>query len=239
MQKIFEIFRQPDAASAAAEAGEQLNQLLIQNKTKPVLLMVSGGSALSILDYLGQNALGANLTISMLDERFTEDPKINNFHQLQKMDFYQTALQAECSFFSTLPRPEDTINSLTTRWQTNLKNWRSENPKGIIIATLGMGPDGHTAGMFPYPADEFNKLFNSADWIRAYNVGDKNPFSDRITVTITFFKMIDIGLAYVSGAEKKQKLDAILQHQGKISDLPALAWQEIKKVKVFTDQEEK
>jgi 6-phosphogluconolactonase/glucosamine-6-phosphate isomerase/deaminase len=128
---------------ATAAAGEYLNALLIENKKYPILLMLSAGSALSILDFVGDSAIGENLTISILDERYSLDPKINNFHQLQQTDFYTLAFAAEASFFGTLPRPDDTQDSLAQRWEKNLRNWREENPKGVVIATLGMGADGH------------------------------------------------------------------------------------------------
>ena len=57
-----QLFKQPDAQSAAATAGENLNAVLAENKKLPILLMLSGGSCLSILDYVGQTVLGANLT---------------------------------------------------------------------------------------------------------------------------------------------------------------------------------
>src|ERR1700690_217698 len=99
MSNTFEVFKQSDPESAAAEAGGNLNSLLIDMRKQPVLLLLSAGSALSILNYVGQSALGANLTVSMLDERFSTDHKINNVGQLQHLDFYSQALDADCSFF--------------------------------------------------------------------------------------------------------------------------------------------
>lgn len=231
-----EIYRQPDKKSAAAEAGEYLNKLLTDSKAKPVLLMLSAGSALSVLDYVGKNALGQNLTVSMLDERFSQDPSVNNFEQLQKTNFYKDALEAEASFFGTLPRNKDTMQTLVQRWEKNLRNWRAENPKGIIIATLGMGADGHTAGILPFAdADDFQQLFENPAWITAYNAGDKNPFKERTTASVTFLKMVDIGLAFVCGAEKKAKLEDVVAKKGELNKLPALAWHEIKNLKIFTD----
>src|SRR4051812_39427929 len=104
----FKIFTQSDKESAAAEAGEHLNQFLLENKKQPILLVLSGGSSFALLDYVGKNTLGENLHISMLDERFSQDPAINNFSQFQKTDFYTDALNADASFFGTLPRDGET-----------------------------------------------------------------------------------------------------------------------------------
>ena len=236
MENKFEIFKQVDKAAAAAEAGEYLNRLLTENKKKPILLMVSGGSALEILDFVGTTAMGENLTVSMLDDRFSEDKEINNFSQLQKTDFYSQALEAGVSFFASLPRKEDTMQTLSERWENNLKTWRKENPKGIIIAILGMGPDGHTAGIF---ADEdkksFEQLFNAKPLLTAYNVGNKHQYKDRITSTITFLEKINFGIAFVCGQDKKEKLDLVIKNQGEVNELPALAWHGIKNIRIFTD----
>lgn len=232
-----EILKQDDPESTAAEAGEYLNNWLIENKKQPVLLMLSSGSALAILEYVGQTALGANLTISVLDERFSQDPTINNFAQLEKTDFFTDALNADSSFFGTLPRNEETSQQLAERWEKNLRNWREENPRGLIAATLGMGPDGHTAGILPFAEapDEFEKLFNKENWVTAYNGGNKSKYPERITATVTLLKLIDVAFAFVVGEEKKEKFEELTAGKAKAAELPATIWHEMKKVIVFTD----
>jgi len=154
--------------------------------------------------------------------------------ELQKHDFYQLALTAEASFFGTLPRNSETSSDLAKRWEKNLRMWREENPTGIIIATLGMGADGHTAGIFPDgDAQKFNNLFHASNWITAYSADTKYP--ERVTTTLTFLKQIDFGLVYVCGTHKKPKLDELLKNQSKVNNLPALVWHEIKDTKIFTD----
>ncbi|MBI5530212.1 MAG: 6-phosphogluconolactonase [Candidatus Doudnabacteria bacterium] len=239
MNNTFQIFKQADKEAAAAEAGEYLNNYLAENKKTPILLLLSGGSALSVLDYIGQTSLGENLTVSVLDERFSEDPSINNFSQLQKHDFYQLALNVDVSFFGTLPRPAETIDQLALRWEANLKKWKEENPNGLIMATLGMGADGHTAGIFPFPEDagKFHKLFENDNWVAAYSAAGKNKFPERLTTTATFFKLIDFGFVYACGKEKSAMLKQALAGKNEFSVLPACAWQNIKEVMVFTDVE--
>jgi 6-phosphogluconolactonase/glucosamine-6-phosphate isomerase/deaminase len=238
MEKI-QIFRQSDALSAAAEAGENLNSFLAENKKLPILLMLSGGSALSILDYVGESVLGPNLTVSMLDERFSQDPEINNFARLQKTDFYKDAFEAEASFFGTLPRNGELMENLRQRWDKNLKIWRKENPKGLIVATLGMGPDGHTAGILPFPEahDEFSRLFNTAEWTAAYDAGEKGKYPQRVTATLTFLKLADASFAFVAGPEKQEKFSQLISRNAKTAELPAMVWHEMKNIKVFTPLE--
>lgn len=224
-------------AEAAASAGEALTQLLTDYRKAPILILLSGGSALAMLDYIGSGSLGENLTISVLDERMSEDSAINNFAQLQKTDFYKTAFDAGCSFFGTLPRPGESPQALQKRWEHNLRAWHTENPSGKIFATLGMGQDGHTAGIFPFAEDakKFKQLFQVDNWTAAYQALGKSRYSQRVTATLSFFALIDHAIAFVCGAEKQARLKQVLAKQGKINELPALGWREIKKVEVYTD----
>jgi len=259
MNKILPINRFPTKEEAAAAAGEALNDLLVQSKTQPILLLLSGGSALEILDYVSPSSLGDNLAITVLDERFTpleasaksatvadgnlaltglsQVPEISNFLQLQKTQFCTDALEAAASFFGTLPRNGESMENLAARWESALKKWRSDFPKGKIIATLGMGADGHTAGIFPFPEDvpKFRGLFERNAWVAPYNTGNKSQYNERITVTVTFLKLIDEAIIFACGEEKKEKFDMVLSKSSALAELPALAWHELKRARIFTD----
>lgn len=234
-----EIHHQTSPEAAAAEAGEYLNAFLTEHKSQPVLLLLSGGSALNLLNYVGAGAVGENLTISVLDERFSQDPAINNFAQIQTTQFYSDALAAGCSFFGTLPRNGETEAELAARWQDNLGSWEKENPTGLIAATFGLGSDGHTAGIFPFPENpaEFSQLFESENLVVAYKALDKHQFPDRLTATLTFIDKIDAGFAYACGNDKLRALQDVLTGQKPISDLPGKAWLKIKQLDIFTDQD--
>lgn len=188
MKNELTINQEPGSEAAAAAAGEALNNFLAENRETPVLLMLSAGSALSLLDYVGQKSLGENLTVAVLDERFSTDEKTNNFARLQHTDFYAMAMEVEVSFFGSLPRPGETMHDLAARMEKNLRTWKSENPHGIIVATLGMGKDGHTAGIFPFSdAEGFNKMFAGENWVAICDVGAKHEFHLRVTATAFFF----------------------------------------------------
>lgn len=222
---------------AAAAAGEALNDLLAQNKNQPVLLLLSGGSAFNLLDYISPSSLGENLTISVLDERFSEEADVNNFAQLEKIEFFTDALEACANFFGTLPRNGESMEDFAKRWEASLKKWRDDFPKGKIIATLGMGADGHITGIFPFPEDasKFQQLFESGKWIASYDAGSKNKFKKRVTATITFLRLIDEAIIFACGKEKKEKFDMVLSKTSALAQLPAMAWHELKRARIFTD----
>ncbi len=224
-------------AEATATAGEALNELLINNKNTPVLLMLSGGSAFSMLKYADDEGLSENLTISMLDERFSGEPKINNFSQLQKLNFYERALKKHVNFINTLPRSGELMDDMKIRWQLALKNWVDKNLNGKIFAIFGIGADGHTAGIFPYPDDAtfFCKNFEKQHWLTGYSATGKNLYPQRITTTFTFFKKIDAAIVYVCGENKKQAFKKFIKGAGQPHELPALGIYETKKQQIFTN----
>lgn len=130
------------------------------------------------------------------------------------------------------------MQELAARWEKNLRAWKQENPTGLIMATLGMGPDGHTAGIFQFDdKKEFDGLFNGESWITGYDAAGKHQYNLRITTTLTFLKLIDIGLGYVCGLDKKNKLDELVANQSLVNKFPAMFWREIKQIKIFTDLE--
>jgi 6-phosphogluconolactonase/glucosamine-6-phosphate isomerase/deaminase len=218
--------------------GYELNRLLEDCNMEPVLLMVSAGSAFALLDGVNMENVSENLTVSVLDERFSTDSKINNFLQLQQTQFYKQALDAGTNFIGTLPRPGETKEQMASRWEKTLRAWRDENPDGKIIVTLGMGTDGHTAGIMPFPEDamKFSQLFKSKNWITAYDAQNKNPHALRVTTTITFFPQIDNAVALVCGEQKKLKLKELATGAFNVNVLPAQVWNKIKNVVLLTDQ---
>ena len=222
---------------AAAASGEALNKLLLENKDAPVLLLLSGGSSLSILDYVNTSSLGENLTITMLDERFSQEAEANNFLQFQKFDFYSRTQEVDVNFIGTVPRQDENINDLRARWEITLKKWLDENPDGKIFATIGMGSDGHIAGIFPYAHDPnfFETTFEDHHLLAAYKALGKHKYEDRVTSTLPLLKRIDEAVVFICGTEKKPKLDELLKGQSQPHTLPAVGIFETKHFQIFTD----
>lgn len=228
-------YKEKDEASLYG--GYAINRLIEQYKDTPTLLLISGGSAMELLESINMDHVGQQLTVSVLDERFSEDAKINNFLQLQKSDFYIQALQKDCSFIGTAPRPGETHQQLAERFETRLKAWREENPAGIILTTLGMGSDGHTAGIMPFPEDKifFEKTFCSDSWVAAYNAAGKNPYPLRITTTITFLKQITAAVAFITGEEKRLAFEKLQKKQASLHEQPAMVFWDMNNLEIYTD----
>ncbi len=219
----------------SVEAGKKLESILADNSNRPVLLMLSGGSAFEILGNIDADVLGSNLTLSVLDERFSEEPEVNNFSQLTQTPFFKSCVDKGAKFISTEVVKGESMEQLRERWNQSLQDWKNNNPSGLFIATMGIGNDGHTAGIF---GGNYGVDFDGKGWTVAYSVPKEiNEFTDRITVTNTFLKNeIDEAIAYAVGETKLKVVSSLLNEpkstEGKI---PAEVIKEMKKVSLLTD----
>ena len=231
----------------AQKAAVALNEHLFAHKNGFCLLL-SGGSALNILDSgLDVNLFNKNVTVGVLDERYSTDPKINNFDQLTQTSFYKKIVGMGAKFIDTRVREsgptqkernatrKETPEKLAERFDNALKNI-----KVPIIATVGVGADGHTSGMMPFPEDpkRFDELFKNTDrLVVSYDAAGKNQFSQRITTTLPLMSKISYAVGIVVGNEKQQALQKIADKNGTLAETPARILREMKDVDIFTNIE--
>jgi 6-phosphogluconolactonase/glucosamine-6-phosphate isomerase/deaminase len=222
-----------DSNQGAMYLGNEISNEL--NVNVPVLLFVSGGSALNVLLHIKSESF-RGVTLTVMDERFGKIID-NNFYQIEKLDWSKNFLDNGGEFISTRVLKDDDQQSLADRFEMGIRKWISENKKGKIIGLFGMGADGHIAGIFPYPENEklFNELFDGEKLVVSYDVGNKNKFSKRITTTNILFQKINVGFAYVYGQEKKQALNDFIKGKKGQNELPAMFLNSPKEIKIITD----
>jgi 6-phosphogluconolactonase/glucosamine-6-phosphate isomerase/deaminase len=227
-----------DGAALAKLASSALSEHIIRAKNQSALFLSSGGSSIPLLDMLPDEALGPHLTFGMLDDRFTPDPKRNNLAQIMTLDFYKRAKAKGTKFISTIPKSGDTLASAGERLNRQLHAWRRKHPDGFIVVTQGVGPDGHTTGILPYPEDPqlFQKLFFSRKWAMGYNVGNKSPEHERLTVTATFLiKIVDYTVTFMSGQAKQEAVEKIVSPTGELAAAPCRILREVHENDLFYD----
>ncbi len=216
------------------DAAGALSQLLAEHAGTPILLMLSGGSALSFLDEVSTDDMGSRVTVTVLDERFSTDPAINNFAQLEQTAFYSASVAQGARAISTRVTPEETIEDVRDSFAAALYTWKTENPDGIVIATMGIGTDGHTAGILPgtYTVD-----MNGPAWVVGYTVpATVNSYTERVTVTNTFLRIcVDAAIVFALGENKREYISQIQAGESALPVVPAGVLQEMRLVTVFTD----
>lgn len=219
-RKSLKVERFADAQIVAKEAGKYINDILTQYVEKPVLFLVAGGSSVAVLEHINPEYLSPDLTVTTTDDRFSTELDINNFAILQSTSFYNNLVEADAFCISTEPFEEETIEQYRARFEKNLREWKQDFPKGIVVALYGMGADGHTGGMIPglLSKEEFDTEFNDSDRLvgtfdaAANGRGKEYEFPQRISTTIPFMRdWVDHAVFYITGENKKSALDTVLK----------------------------
>jgi 6-phosphogluconolactonase/glucosamine-6-phosphate isomerase/deaminase len=207
----------PETATYAA--ADYVNQALRRHQNSPVLLMLSGGSSLKVPSLIDLR-LCDDVTVAQVDERITPKVEDRNSTGLANIEFVKPA------GLKFVPVEQGlTLQESAARYERELRSWVKVHPGAFIFAVLGMGSDGHIAGMMP----GFEKLFNGKKWVVGYDAGNTNTFRSRVTVTNTFLRdIVDDAVLFVTGEEKRNALNTIRMH-------PAGVIYEMDKAVLFTD----
>jgi len=221
-------------ATPAITAATQLDQVVSMYAERPLLLMLSGGSALTILEHVNVSLLGPHVTITTLDERFSMDPAVNNFAQIAATHFYRKAVEQGVQTIATVVGTDETLSEAGERFDTALHHWKESQRDGAVVTTMGVGADGHTAGIFPHQPGLDTE---TADWVVAYEVPPSvNPYTMRITVTPTFLKtQVAQAICLITGKEKRNVLQRMQRADCALTDMPACVMHDMPLVTVVTD----
>lgn len=223
----------------ARVAGERVDDLLRKHTNVPVLLLLSGGSAFDVLPYISHEVLGANVSITMLDDRFSTYAEANNFVQMTEHSFMDVCMETGCYLFGTQVNVQEPLSEYSQRYVAFLERWLRENENGRVVAIMGVGTDGHTAGIMPFPEQEavFYHLFEQPDDIAtAYDTGNKSKYPIRVTVTNNFLRTyVDHAVMYAVGATKQDALERVVAPDGAVHETPARIIHDMPDVMLFTD----
>lgn len=220
----------------AFQAAQKLSDLLAQYPDTPVLLLLAGGSSFKIYDAIRPEVLSDHVTIAMTDDRFSMDMDVNNFTQLQSTYFYNEAIDTNTYTISTEVWNEENPEALAERFATGIAGWRKDFPNGVVIATFGIGTDGHIAGMMPEEKADFKKRFvDTKQTVVGYNTPN-NEHHERITITMPFIKSeVKHAVVYAVGENKKEAVQKVLAPTGNLHETPARIIREIPDTYLFTD----
>ena len=192
-----------------------------------VLWLTSGGSAttvqVEIMKHLRDDAsdwLG-KLTILPVDERYGEYGHENsNSTQMRAAGFEPGDATWYDVLEKNLPMPE-TISHYTELAENAFATATT------VVATLGMGPDAHTAGVLPgSPA-----VTDTTSTVVGYSWSDY----ERITLGIPMLLKIDSAFLLAYGEAKKEALERLRKNEEPVEELPAKILYDITDVTVYND----
>lgn len=188
----------------AKDAGQYIIQKLQDHTNDDILLLVSGGSALAVLEHVNVASIEIikTLTVATCDERYTTKLQGNNFSQLQTTNFYKTVEGSRALFIDSKVQENENFESFTKRLQISFNEYYHKHPEAYTIALLGIGEDGHTASIFPASEKEFNKQY-MIDELYTGIIHESLEYKYRTTITPGYIeeKVTDVVL-FAAGSTK-------------------------------------
>jgi len=205
---------------ASIEEGiAKASQFLYKNVDRQTALFLSGGSSPKPLyEYLAHDARVQAATVALIDERYgAVMHESSNERMIKETNFFsycnKTAIPVK-----TVLHNDISLEETADRYDLVVREILFHLPKSVAI--LGLGEDGHIAGLAPSRKDFENPLFEkNAESLLVGSFDDHGKFGQRITMTFTALSMVDHFLVWVMGENKRQALEEIYNHK-KESDIP-------------------
>jgi 6-phosphogluconolactonase len=210
-----------DPAAQAQTAAERLSARIAANGSRVAICMSGGSSPKQLFELLATDAYRPKIPWDRVhwfigDERFVppDDPR-NNMAMARKAFLDQCAPAANVH-----PIPVDSANpgEAARRYEAELKSFygadKLDPAKPLFdVVLLGVGPDGHTASLFPgYPAVE-----ETTRWVTEVPKANVEPFVPRVSLTLPALASCREMLFEASGAGKRAILTRVFAGE----DLPA------------------
>jgi len=239
------------ASDAAAGVAVARNLLYAVSGTTTLILLSGGQTPADLYSSLAREGGFKAGAAALVDERYGAPLHAGSNHltvlrtglldyfQRQRIPFYPILVGA-CSLEETAEEYGRILADLFSRYSSR-------------VAILGMGVDGHIAGIAPSRADFANPLFSPeqsrllvgyyTDPVAMSAQGDSSPpfgFGQRVTMTIKALSEVSILILLVFGTRKSSALNGLMG-EGPVESLPArfLRRSEVaRKTLIITDQKE-
>jgi len=192
---------------------------------KRVLWLASGGSnipvSVQIIDNISPE-LRQNLSVMLADERYGQ-PGHNesNWEQLMQAGF-------KAKPATLLPVLQDGLSFEQTIARYNQLAEQAFSDHQVIIAQLGIGGDGHIAGIVPGS--------QAAAETKALVVGYQNPPLSRLSLTFPALRRVSASYTFAFGNTKHQALNLLRNQSLPLEQQPAQILKELPEAYIYSDQ---
>jgi 6-phosphogluconolactonase len=210
-----------DSAALAKSAADRVMARITANSGRVAICLTGGSSPTELYRLLATDPYRNRIPWDRVhwfigDERFVRaDDPLNNMGMARKIFLDQSAPAANIH-----PIPTDTADprEAARRYESELKSFYGANELVssrplFDVVLMGVGPDGHTASLFPdYPAIE-----EIERWVVGVPQAHVEPFVPRVTLTLPALNSCREMLFEVAGAQKRAILTRVLDGE----NLPA------------------
>jgi 6-phosphogluconolactonase len=203
-----------DSAALAKAAAERLLARIAANRGRVAICLTGGSSPKQLYQLLATDPWRAQIAWDRVhwfigDERFVRsDDPLNN------MSMARLAFLDACAPAANIhPIPTDTADpgEAALRYESELQSFYGaellDSTRPLFdVVLMGVGPDGHTASLFPgYPAVEETRR-----WVVGVPEAHVEPFVPRVTLTLPALGSCREMLFEVAGPEKRAILTRVL-----------------------------
>jgi 6-phosphogluconolactonase len=210
-----------DPATLAKTAAERLIARIAANGERVAICLTGGSSPKQLYELLADEPYRSRIPWDRVhwfigDERFVPaSDSLNNMRMARQAFLNRCAPLVNIHPMATNATDPD---EAAQHYETELKSFYgadSLDPTRPLfdVVLMGVGPDGHTASLFPgYPA-----IAETERWVVGVPKAHVEPFVPRVTLTLPALGSCGEMLFEVSGADKRAILTRVLAGE----DLPA------------------
>jgi len=210
-----------DAAALAESAAKRVLARIVGNSGRIAICLTGGSSPTALYELLATDAWRAKIPWQRVhwfigDERFVPATDARNNMAMARGIFLDR--YAPVSHIHPIPTQMADPDKAAARYEDELKSFYGSatlDPARPLfdLVLMGVGPDGHTASLFPgYPAVD-----ETARWVVGVPKANVEPFVPRVSLTLPALASCREMLFEVGGAGKR----AILTRVFSGGNLPA------------------
>lgn len=215
----------------AQEAAHQINKH-IEDAGDDTLCLLSGGSSLSVIEHIKRPSHECRTIFCMGDERGSRESEINN--SLQAKSLYPQSFVTE-NLLMTVPKEKESLKDFTNRISLQLTDEIRLLNNPTIIYILGIGEDGHTAGIFPLEEKAFQEIYRDDQTYVPVHL-DGLTIDLRASLTPEWIlNNVDHGIGYAVGKSKRMILESLKNETKTIHERPAEILKLHSDINVYTD----
>jgi 6-phosphogluconolactonase len=203
-----------DAEALAKAAADRLIARIAGNSGRIAICLTGGSSPRKLYELLATDPYRTKIPWDRIhwfigDERFVPASDARNNMTMARKAFLDAL--APTSHIHPIPTDVGTPDDSAARYERTLRSFygaeRLDDARPLFdLALMGIGPDGHTASLFPgYPAVE-----ETQRWVVGVPNANVEPFVPRVTLTLPVLASCREMLFEVSGSSKRAILTRVL-----------------------------
>jgi len=203
----------PDAETLARQARDAVLGALgeaVRRRGRAYLAVAGGRTPRRTYELLGGDGrletLPGSADIEVTDERFVgPESAESNFRMVEETLLASGRVPRE--WVHSIRTSGEDVESAARQYESELRTRLPALGPSFDLVVLGLGPDGHTASLFP----DAPELEETVRWVVAVNRSPQPPFLPRITLTLPLLNRSRRVWFLVTGASKSTIVRRVIE----------------------------